>query len=260
MYKLTLTKLAGTALLALLVSITAAAEAGQGADSGAAEGISADASRAAQYSASYAAQLNSPVPMEFGNLVLYESPVNEDAKVEFSETKDSNLTSVRPPNAERRVYIHSVYTIARLQPGVREPGELSNHMQLLSAAKGASAPKLDADLSISAAVQADGVYDPHLLELVRESLTGNPDGVMTKTWTAADEWPAIPEDSPHNSRSYYGAVDHELYDVTVVQTDLYDQYIGTVYQGRSVEETGRTVIHGVKKPLMVSFSLDASIQ
>ncbi|PZD96700.1 hypothetical protein DNH61_05730 [Paenibacillus sambharensis] len=59
-------------------------EAGQGADSVAAEGQrSMDASRAAQYSASYAAQLNSPAPMEFGNLVLYESPVYEDAKAEF---------------------------------------------------------------------------------------------------------------------------------------------------------------------------------
>ncbi|AHV98924.1 hypothetical protein [Paenibacillus sabinae] len=194
----------------------------------------------------------------------YDTGVNPDARVEFIDSKlaEQNKLSLQPkqnlvsPRAgETRVYVKSEYALGALQIAGYNVGPINNQAFLISVARGHTAQRTSS-LTITGSLQVQGSFDVNVLKLVKESLQLTASGTVSKTYTTSDTWIGPPEGSPYNTRDYYGAIDYDLYNITVVKYDYYDYYLGSIYEGRQAEVAGYTYVNNTKKPKNIEYSRD----
>ncbi|KZE65192.1 hypothetical protein AV545_04510 [Paenibacillus jamilae] len=191
-------------------------------------------------------------------ITRFEQQGNPDARVEFVDPKLVEKNSVITPQAgDHRVYVKSEYALGSNQITGYSVGPIQKQTLIVSVAKGRTATR-SSSLTVSGTVSITATVDAKIAYIVKESLTGNISGTVSKTYNTTDVYSGPPESSPYKTRNYYAAINYDQYNTTIVRYDYYDYYLGNVYQGRQAENAGYTYVNGTKKPINIEYPKDVN--
>lgn len=190
----------------------------------------------------------------------YDTGVNLDARVSVVEpalVAKKNNSLIQPFAGDSRVYSHTEYTVGKLQIVNYSVGPVNNQKFIVSVAKGHT-NTASSSVTVSGTLQVSGSFNNNVLGLVKTSLNLTATGTVSKTYNTTDVWTGPSESSSYNTRDYYGAIDYDQYNITVVQTDYYKEYIGTVYVGLG-SESKNIIVNNTLKPKNIEYSKDRNV-
>jgi hypothetical protein len=191
-------------------------------------------------------------------ITRFEAQGNPNARVEFVDPKLVEKNSVITPQAgDHRVYVKSEYALGSNKITGYSVGPIQKQTLIVSVAKGRTATR-SSSLTVSGTVSITATVDANIAYIVKESLTGNVSGTVSKTYNTTDVYSGPPESSPYKTRNYYAAINYDQYNTTIVRYDYYDYYLGNVYQGRQAENAGYTYVNGTKKPINIEYPIDVN--
>ncbi|MGE6578500.1 hypothetical protein ACQKFM_26690 [Paenibacillus xylanexedens] len=187
----------------------------------------------------------------------YETPGNPNATYEFVDPKlvRKNNSEITPQAGDRRIYVKSGYSVSKSVITGYSVGPIEQQTLLISVPKGKTSSKTSKS-SVSGTVKFSAKADIGIKYVVNQSLTGEVSGTISKEWGTTEVYSGPPESSAFNTRNYYAAMNYDQYNIVVVKYDYYDEYVGTVFQGRVAENAGYTYLNGTKKPIVIEYPVD----
>jgi hypothetical protein len=179
----------------------------------------------------------------------YDTGVTQNVTVSFVDPLHLGNDDTSTSRAgDHRVYKKTVYAIDKLTASGISVGPIDNQKFIVSVAKGHSSGSPSQNVSVTGALYIKGTYNNHVVELVKSALNLSVSGTASKTYTTSDTWTDPPESSAYNSRDYYGGMNYDQYNITIVKYHYYDEYIGTTFVGSTSEIAGYTYLTEVLKP------------
>ncbi|MGO4108224.1 hypothetical protein [Paenibacillus sp. YAF4_2] len=210
------------------------------------------------------------VPASLSAIALDESEITSYKEFDTGITQNATVSFVDPLHlgnddtstsraGDHRVYKKTVYAIDKMTSVAISVGPIDNQKFIVSAAKGHSSSSPSQNVSVTGALSIKGTYNSHVIELVKAALNLSASGTASKAYTATDTWTGPPEGSAYNSRDYYGGINYDQYDITIVKYYYYDEYIGTTFVGTTSEIAGYTYLTEVLKPKNIVFCIDHKV-
>jgi hypothetical protein len=202
----------------------------------------------------------SDIDGQIGNFKVYDTGVNPDARISFVDPAKlaQNDDPVTSRAGDRRVYVKTEYAVGALTLVGNFVGPINNQKFIVSVAKGHT-NQASQTVTVSGSLQVTGSYNQNVLGLIKASLNVQASGSVSKTYNTTDTWTGPEASSPYNSRSYYGAIDYDQYNITITQYDYYDEYLGSSYLGRVAQVAGYIYANNTKKPINIEYSVDRNI-
>lgn len=187
--------------------------------------------------------------------VVFTSAGNPDARVYFVDPTLMKDDSIQPLGEQHEEYSHSYYVYSHKTMSKDNVGPRENDKFLISVARGAT-KKLTSSVSISATVEIGVNVGLDIEQVINWGVTGNLSGTKTYTWGRETTYSG--PDAPYNSRSYYAAVNYDLYTCYVTRYDVYTIYNGSSPTLDTVEyKVGLIDVENVKIPKPAEYSIDS---
>ncbi|SDT27310.1 hypothetical protein SAMN05444162_3632 [Paenibacillaceae bacterium GAS479] len=204
-------------------------------------------------------EVSAEAPASLGEVSSYkkfDSGINLNARITAIDREKLAQNKYTANAGDRRVYIKSDYVAGSVKIAAYNVGPMTDQQHLVSIAKGKEA-YVEKNTTVSGSLKLSGSYNQNVLGLVKASLNLEASGTVSKTWTTSQKYFGPKEDSIYNSRSIYGAIDYDLYNITVVQYDTYDEYLGNQFQQRITTVGKYHYVNNTKKPFPTEYSIES---
>lgn len=187
--------------------------------------------------------------------VVFTSAGDPDARVYFVDPALMKDNGIQPLGEQHEVYDHSYYVYSHKTMTADNVGPRENDRFLISVARGAT-KKLTSTVSVSGTVGIEVNVGIDIEEVIKIGVTGNASGTKTFTWGRETTYSG--PDAPYNSRSYYAAINYDIYTCYVTRYDVYTIYNGSSPTLNTVEyKVGLIAVEDVKVPRPAEYSIDS---
>ncbi|WDV46103.1 hypothetical protein PV797_00050 [Clostridiaceae bacterium M8S5] len=157
---------------------------------------------------------------------------------------------------DRLEYIKSYYIIQESIITKYDIGK-EDSMFLESVAKGVTRENFSYDKKISGKVLNFGTSNSDIIKLINLYLTGNEEGIITRTGERKATLRGPNSDSVFSSRHFYCAINHDVYEFKISRYNIYSVIKDGKDTGKTQElNTTNITIKNIQSPKVIHYSID----